>query len=192
MIDIQEQRYQIPMNGPPVRSDPNGIRYPAVNTCITVTFVFTDILVGVHLGMSMGVDDTSPAYRELTADAHWITNANIQTYMHDARRLIGPVGRRGRRGTAQGVYILGNILFWRDMPFLHGAWNYLRDGCNRWAGEMGVNCIARYWNDKAANTVNIYVDRSNPPYRFVTYLGGSHDDHFNNEGGVVQSYNLAI
>jgi hypothetical protein len=192
MVDIKEQKHQIPMNDPPVDSDPNEIRFPSVNTCITVTFHFTDILVGVHLGLAMGVRDELMRGKDLDMAGTVIQDADIQTYMHAARSLMpGASGRRVRRTTASAVYILGAIQVWQGN--LPGPWGYLRDGCKRWARELGVNCYAYSWDDITADTVNIYVRQTdNPVYSFVEYVGGSADIHFANEGAVVNANSVYI
>ena len=74
---IVEQAEQSPRNATPLGWDKNDVLYPGVNTCLTVTAVGKDNLVGLHLGIRMyqGEKDVKSGYFPVAKGAPGLIDA---------------------------------------------------------------------------------------------------------------------
>jgi hypothetical protein len=153
------------------------IKYPGVNTCITITFCFQNMLVGIHLGMQMGVSDYNIKAQQ---EGNWIDNGTIQSYMHRARQIMKETKKKG---LCTKVYLIGAMDFWHKDPRLKNQLDYISSGVNRWASELNSVVESHQFNDEeesidGSQTVNIYVSNPGPKYEMRALKGGQ-------EGAIV-------
>jgi hypothetical protein len=95
MVSVVEQARQNPVNATPLGWDVTEVRYPAVNTCTTVTVCGQKGLVGLHLGLMMGGDLPDPTIDNSYLDMY----LNMTGEVHRGRQLgLGGEPRHGLPG----------------------------------------------------------------------------------------------
>ena len=78
MVSVVEQARQNPVNATPLGWDVTEVKYPAVNTCTTVTVCGQKGLVGLHLGLMMGGDLPTRLQSRLPEPPTWLRNARCK------------------------------------------------------------------------------------------------------------------
>ena len=164
MVSVVEQGRQNPMNATPVGWDVADVKYPAVNTCTTVTACGQKGLVGLHLGLLMGAGQEGGKGSE---DAKIIDNAYLDMYLHMMKqqayvraagtvtRQVLNVQRESRKLDA--IYVAGALQVWVDSA--PGMWSRLKENLNKFANEAGARIDYVQFDDRKITTVDIYVTK---------------------------------
>ncbi len=170
MIDIVEQAKQSPRNATPLGWDATHLRYPGVNTCLTVSTIgkarfgktnAQGMLVGLHLGLFMGAGQEGGAGSE---DSAMISPAHLGLYLD---MLVQHAWVRG--GGAERIYIAGAVDVWRaSAPTL---WRQVQTTTDVWHVKMHAPVEIVRFDDDVCATVDINVTRAG--VGFTTVGGGA-------------------
>ncbi len=164
MISVVEQGRQKPMNATPLGWDATDVKYPAVNTCTTVTACGQKGLVGLHLGLFMGAGEEGGKGSE---NAAMIDNEYLDMYLHMMKqqayvraaetvmRQVLNVQRQDRK--LDVVYVAGALQVWVDSA--PSMWARLKGNLEKFAKEAGARLEYFQFDDRKVATVDILVTK---------------------------------
>ena len=165
MVSVAEQARQNPMNATPLGWDAADVKYPAVNTCTTVTACGQKGMVGLHLGLFMGAGEEGGKGSE---NAKMIDNAYLdlylqmmkqQAYVRAAGTVVRQMGNlRKEDKKLDAIYVAGALQVWVDSA--PNMWTRLKDNLGRFAKESGATLQYFQFDDSKIATVDIFVTKA--------------------------------
>ena len=161
MQDIVEQAKQSPPNGTPIGWDDACVRYPGVNTCMTVTAVpNAGPIVGLHLGLVM--HNTGSDGKLDPSMPQMLDQAYVDLYLWALRARLG-----ANKAKRCKFYIAGAKRVWR--PTNPVLWDHLCRSVDAMKGSFRGTLDVSGFDDDEEMTVDIYVDNAGVRY---TAAGG--------------------
>ncbi len=158
MISVVEQARQNPVNATPLGWDVTQVKYPAVNTCTTVTACGQKGLVGLHLGLMMGGDIPDPTIDNSYLDMY-LNMTRQQAYVRAAGTVTRQLGNlRKEDKKLDTIYVAGALGVW--VASAPKIWARLKDNLGKFAKETGARLEYFQFDDSKVTTVDIYVTKA--------------------------------
>jgi hypothetical protein len=166
MVSIAEQARQNPMNATPIGRDPVEVKYPAVNTCATVTVCCLSNLIGLHLGLFMGAGEEGGKGSE---SSEMIDLARLDLFLHVLRQHVRVYGG----GEPRKIYVAGALAVWQTVG---PQWPYLKSELAKLLPNKPHELRYVQFDDSVVTTVDIYVT-----------FGGVQFTQVGQRGSIVQA-----